>query len=185
MTKISIDNNLLSYFNHFELRQIADINNLYLKTKVIVSVLFKYKYDKSGKPYIEHLTRVSNKLNEEIEKIAGLLHDVLEDTDVTEKDLLEVGIPKEVIEIVKLVTHEKIDKSNMTEEEKLDLYNKDIDRVINSGNIHAIRLKEADMTDNYNPERLKELSEESQTWFHKKYGKQLVKLRNFKGDDNI
>ena len=132
-----------------------------------------------------HLIRVSERLDEPIEKVAGLLHDVLEDTDITEKDLLEVGIPIDVIKIIKLVTHEKIDKSNMTKNEKLELYNKEIDKVINSRNIHAIRLKEADMSDNYDLERLKKLPQDKQEWFHEKYGKQLVKLRKIKGEMNI
>lgn len=178
-------NNLLNYFTEVELKIITEMKDLYVKSKVIVTELFKDKKDKAGKPYLWHLLRVSNSLDLEIEKIAGLLHDVLEDTEITEMDLLEVGIPKEVIEIVKLVTHDKIDKSNMTKEEKLDLYNKEIDKVINSGNIQAIRLKEADMSDNYDLDRLKELPPDKQEWFHEKYGKQLVKLRKVKGEMNI
>ena len=73
----------------------------------------------------------------------------------------------------------------MTKSEKLELYNKDIDKIINSGNIHAIRLKEADMSDNYNIERIKQLPQAKQEWFHEKYGKQLIKLRKAKGDMNI
>ena len=185
MNKISNDNNLLKYFSMRLLLQVASINSLYFKANLIVSVLFENKVDKAGHPYIWHLTRVSERLNDPIEQVAGLLHDVFEDTDITEKDLLEVGIPQDVIEIVKLVTHDKIDKSNMTKSEKLELYNKDIDKIINSGNIHAIRLKEADMSDNYNIERIKQLPQDKQEWFHEKYGKQLVKLRKAKGDMNI
>ena len=185
MNKISSDNNLLKYFSMRHLLRLSSINSLCFKANIIARVLFENKFDKAGKPYIGHLIRVSERLSEPIEQVSGFLHDVLEDTDVTEKDLLEVGIPIEVIEIVKLVTHDKIDKSNMTKSEKLELYNKDIDRVINSGNIHAIRLKEADMSDNYDPERLKLLPQEKQEWFHEKYGKQLIKLRKVKGDMNI
>ena len=175
-------NNLLNYFSETELKIISEMKDLHLKCTTIVTELFKDKKDKAGHPYLWHLLRVSNRLDLEIEKIAGLLHDVLEDTEITEKDLLEVGIPKEIIDIVKIVTHDKIDKSNMTKEEKLELYNKEIDKVINSGNIHAIRLKEADMSDNYDPDRIKELPQDKQEWFHEKYGKQLVKLRKVKGE---
>ena len=65
----------------------------------------------------------------------------------------------------------------MTQEEKLALYDSEIDSVINSGNYDASMLKEKDMTDNYNPERLALLPSDKQEWFHKKYGKQLVKLK--------
>lgn len=169
-------NNLLNYFTDVELKIITEMKDLYLKSNVIVTEIFKDKKDKAGHPYLWHLLRVSNSLDLEIEKIAGLLHDVLEDTEVTEYDLLEVGIPEEIIEIVKIVTHDKIDTSNMTKEEKLKLYSDEIDKVINSGNIHAIRLKKADMSDNYDKERLKELPLEKQQWFEEKYGKQLIKL---------
>ena len=180
MIKNFCGNHLLDYFTYEELDEISKMNNQYLKAKLIVTILFKDKVDKAGKPYLEHLIRVSGKLNEEIEKVAALLHDTLEDTEITEKDLLEINFPLEIIEIVKLVTHDKIDKSNMTKEEKLLLYNKEINKVINSGNIHAIRLKEADMSDNYDLNRLKDLPQEKQEWFHMKYGKQLIKLRNAK-----
>jgi hypothetical protein len=37
-------------------------------------------------------------------------------------------------------------------------------------------IKKADMSDNYNKERLKELPLDKQQWFEEKYGKQLIKL---------
>lgn len=176
------NNNLLKYFTLYELIEITNEDNLLNKAEIIVTTLFEDKIDKSGKPYVNHLFRVSRRLDNMIEKVAGLLHDTVEDTEVTFEDLSEVGFPNEVIEIVRLVTHEKIDKSNMTKSEKLELYNRDIDKIINSGNIHAIRVKEADMSDNYDPNRIENLPEEKQEWFHEKYGKQLVRLRKVKGE---
>ena len=178
-------NNLLKYFSQEQLEKISKIDNLYLKAQIIITILFKDKVDKAGAPYIEHLYRVSSKLREPIEKVAALLHDTVEDTEVMFEDLIEVGFPNEVLDIVRLVTKDDIDKSDMTKEEKLQLYSEEIDKIINSGNIHAIRLKEADMSDNYNLDRLKELPEDRQEWFHQKYGKQLVKLRKVKGEKNI
>lgn len=171
------DNRFFNYFTYDELVDLYNISDLYVKAKVIVSELFKDKVDKAGKPYIGHLISVSDKLDDYSEKVAGLLHDTLEDTDIRYEDLLKIGFTEEILEIVKLVTKENIDTSNMTKEEKLHNYNKKIDSIINSGNIHAIRLKIADMSDNYNPERLKELPEEKQEWFREKYKKQLEKLR--------
>lgn len=171
-------NNLLNYFSKQELEQIEKIKDLYARAFVIASIVFKDKKDKAGKPYFEHLFRVSLKLDEEIEQVAALLHDIVEDTEVTFRDLLEIGFPVEVLEIVNLVTKPNIDTSSMTKEEKLKLYSDEIDKIINSGNIHAIRLKRADMSDNYNKERLSELPQEKQEWFHEKYGKQLIKLNS-------
>lgn len=176
------NNNLLNYFTKKQLSDIEQFDNLYAKAFIISTVVFKDKKDKAGKPYFNHLFRVSMSLDEDVEQTAALLHDIVEDTEITFKDLLEIRFPLEVLEIIKLVTHDKIDKSKMTKEEKLKLYNDEIDKIINSGNIHAIRLKEADMSDNYNLNRLKELPRDKQEWFHKKYGKQLIKLRKVKGE---
>lgn len=170
------NNNLLNYFTKGALYEIEKLKNLYTKAFVIASKVFEDKKDKSSKPYFNHLVRVSSKLNEEIEQVAALLHDIVEDTEVTFKDLLEIGFPVEVVEIVKLVTKPEIDTSNMTKEEKLKLYSDEIDSIIESGNIHAIRLKQADMSDNYDKERLKDLPLDKQQWFEEKYGKQLIKL---------
>jgi len=50
-------------------------------------------------PYIEHPIRVAKKL-QGMSKIAGLLHDVIEDSPMTSKDLLNLGIPEVVVEAV-------------------------------------------------------------------------------------
>lgn len=179
-------NNLLNYFTKKELERIEQIKDLCVRAQVLTYIVFKNKKDKAGKPYFNHLLRVSLALDEEIEQAAAFLHDIVEDTEVTFKDLLEIGFPVEIVEIVKIVTKPKIDTSNMTKEEKLKLYSDEIDSIINSGNIHAIRLKKADMSDNYNKDRLKELSSEKQDWFEEKYGKQLIKLnRVIEGDRNL
>ncbi len=170
------NNNLLNYFTKEELYNIEKIDNLYARAFIITSEVFKEKTDKAGKPYFDHLFRVSLELDEDIEQTAALLHDIVEDTEVTFKDLLEIGFPVEVVEIVKLVTKPEIDTSNMTKKEKLKLYSDEIDSIIESGNIHAIRLKKADMSDNYDKERLKSLPLDKQQWFEEKYGKQLIKL---------
>lgn len=175
-------NNLLNYFTNKEYEIIKDNKNLIEKARTIVIKVFENKKDKSGKPYINHLLRVSDRLDTEYEKTAGLLHDIIEDTIVTSDDLIEIGFPKEIVEIVKLVTNKKIDKTNLTKEEKLKIYNDKIDAIIKSDNISAINLKEADMTDNYDLNRLKDLPSEKQEWFHEKYGKQLIKLRNAKNN---
>lgn len=170
--------NLLKYFTKEELEYIRNINNLYLKALAIVDRLFKDKKDKANKPYIYHLYRVSNSLVDLKEKVAALLHDTLEDTCVSYEDLIEVGFPKEILDVVVLVTNDK--ELNLSREEKLKIYDEKIDKIINSNNIHAINLKEADMQDNCNEDRLRELPLDSQEWFREKYGKQLIKLRKAK-----
>jgi len=62
-------------------------------------------------------------------------------------------------------------------EERLIRYNKEIDRIIESGNDLALELKIADMSDNYNDDRLKKLPLETIIWFNEKYAENLVKLK--------
>ena len=170
-------NGLLKYFKDTELKLIKDTPDLLLKSKALVHILFSDKIDKAGKPYIEHLYRVSDKMTTLDGKVAGLLHDVVEDIDgVSFDDLIDIGIPLNIIEVLKLVTKEE-NIQILNKYEKLDKYNKEIDNIIISGNKLALELKIADMSDNFDPSRLQELSIEQQYWFNKKYGENLKKLR--------
>lgn len=174
-SKISENNKLLLYFDMELLEKIKNVRDQYLKAAVIVREVFKDIIDKSGSPYLNHLYTVSQS-DDHISSVAGLLHDIIEDTDITALDLLEVGIDRNIVETVFIVTKPKRERINMTEEERLEAYNKEIDGIIESGNIHALRLKVRDIRNNFNPERLKLLSSEKQEWFNKKYSKNLKKL---------
>lgn len=63
--------------------------------------------DKSNKPYIFHLLYVMNNLDDLKAKIVGVLHDILEDTDITRNDLLNYGFSKEIIHSVEVLTKSK------------------------------------------------------------------------------
>lgn len=178
-----IKNNLLNYFTKEDLLQLKKLDDLYAKAFVMTATVFKNKKDKSDEPYFDHLFRVSQKLDDEKEQVAGLLHDILEDTEITEDDLKNFGIPQDIIDIVKIVTKPVVDKTKSNEEERLKLYDEEINKIIATNNIHAIRLKYADMTDNFNPDRINKLPKEKQEWFNKKYGPQLVKLKTKKEGD--
>ncbi|MDR3216231.1 MAG: HD domain-containing protein [Clostridiaceae bacterium] len=56
--------------------------------------------DKTGKPYIWHPLTVASFCKSEKAKIAAVLHDVIEDTDVTAADLLKAGIDADVVDAV-------------------------------------------------------------------------------------
>lgn len=62
--------------------------------------------DKAGRPYIEHPRAVAAALAEHGDHavMAGLLHDVVEDTPITLADLLAAGYPLEVVDAVDAVT---------------------------------------------------------------------------------
>lgn len=174
-SKISEENKLLRYFSKEDLEKISEMDDQYLKASVIVRRVFANILDKAGNPYIDHLYTVSQS-DDYISSVAGLLHDIIEDTNITALDLLEVGIDRDIVETVFIVTKPKREKANMTEEERLEAYNKEIDDIIESGNPHALRLKMRDMKNNYDQKRLELLSSEQQEWLGKKYSNNLKKL---------
>lgn len=67
---------------------------------------FEYKTDKSGEPYIMHCLRVMNGMNTNDEKVIAILHDVVEDTEVTFEELLNLGFSYGVVADILLLTHE-------------------------------------------------------------------------------
>lgn len=60
--------------------------------------------DKAGQPYILHPLRVMLRVNTEQERIAAVLHDVVEDTTVTLEQLAAEGFPAAVITAVEALT---------------------------------------------------------------------------------
>ena len=63
--------------------------------------------DKSGLPYIFHPFHLAEQMDDEDSVIVALLHDVVEDTDVSVNGLEEMGFSERVIEAIKLMTHQK------------------------------------------------------------------------------
>jgi len=53
------------------------------------------KVDDKGSPYINHALE---------EKMAAVLHDVVEDTEITLQDLCDAGFSREVVETVEILT---------------------------------------------------------------------------------
>jgi len=60
--------------------------------------------DKAGQPYILHPIRVMLRLDGVDERIAAVLHDIVEDTDVTLEDLATEAFSEVVIHAVKALT---------------------------------------------------------------------------------
>ena len=77
-------------------------------TKLAMKIAFeahKEQVDKSGTPYIYHPIHLAEQMEDEYTICAALLHDTVEDSDITFEDLSEYGIPVDVIEALKLLTH--------------------------------------------------------------------------------
>lgn len=62
--------------------------------------------DKTGVPYIFHPLHLAEQMEEEISCCAALLHDTVEDTEIT-LETLAADFPPEVVEAVGLLTHEE------------------------------------------------------------------------------
>ena len=63
------------------------------------------QFDYNGIPYIFHPIHLAEQMDDEISCCAALLHDVVEDTDITMEELSR-EFPPEVIDAVKLLTHD-------------------------------------------------------------------------------
>ena len=63
--------------------------------------------DKAGIDYIQHPLYVASQVKTEQEKAVALLHDVLEDSDITAADLLAYGLSNEVVTAVQTLTKKK------------------------------------------------------------------------------
>ena len=103
--------------------------------------------DKSGQPYILHPFRVMLRLDTEDEMIAGVLHDVIEDSDMTLEDLKEQGFPQNIIDAVDAV-------SRRGGESYEEFFNRTMDNPL------AVKVKKADLEDNMDVTRLEDVKPE-------------------------
>ena len=63
------------------------------------------QYDRTGLPYVFHPYHLAEQMEDEYSTVAALLHDVVEDTDITFEELEGEGFPDEVMTAVRLLTH--------------------------------------------------------------------------------
>jgi (p)ppGpp synthase/HD superfamily hydrolase len=107
----------------------------------------KGQQDKNGSPYILHPLRLMTRMGSAIDKIVAVLHDVVEDTPVTIRDLKEKGFSSDVLDAVDCLTRRK--------DETYDAF---IERC--KANPIAMRVKIADLEDNMDIRRFDTLRAE-------------------------
>ncbi len=123
------------------------------------------QYDKGGSPYILHPLAVMNLLSNENERILALLHDTVEDTDVTNEEVRE-GFGDVIADALDCLTHRK----NETYEEY-------IDRV--ASNPLSVDVKLADLRHNMDLSRIPDPTEKD--WERiRKYKRVREKLARYK-----
>jgi (p)ppGpp synthase/HD superfamily hydrolase len=118
---------------------------------------------KDGTPYISHPIRVAVRCTTPIEKTAALLHDVIEDSDITIEELRELGFSQVILDIVDKLTKRPGEK-----------YADFIERI--STDAIAVQVKIADIADNLEDQSA--LDPEEAEFLKKRYTKALEVLRN-------
>ncbi|MEI6428405.1 MAG: HD domain-containing protein [Pseudanabaena sp. ELA607] len=97
--------------------------------------------DKAGQPYIQHPLTVMERVDSPEAKIVAVLHDTIEDSEVTIEDLIQAGFTSEIIDAVQAITkcpHES--------------YEEYLDRVMS--NPLAMTVKIADVSHNMDLSRI-------------------------------
>lgn len=102
--------------------------------------------DKAGVPYIFHPIHVSNRCSTDEERITALLHDTIEDTEVTAEYLLMEGFPRNIVDAILSVTRNE---------------NESYEDFIRRSRLNPIgrQVKLHDLEDNMDITRLNELTE--------------------------
>ena len=157
---------LKNYFEESKYEHIKNMEDLVMKATVIVTDLFKNDIDKGGNSYLLHLLYVYSGVKSKEEKTIAMLHDILEEKEVSSEDLIEVGFSKNIVNDVLILTK---DKSISYEEY--------IDNIIKNGSIESIRVKLADLDNNMDISRIKNPTEVDYDRINNKYIPAYEKLK--------
>ena len=122
------------------------MNSVFETALEIALKAHKGRVDKNEMAYILHPLAVAGLLDSLELKTIAVLHDTIEDTDVTAEYLLEKGIPKHIVEAVQLLTK--------PEDEEYELYLRRVKE-----NPLAKQVKQADLANNTDPKRASGLNE--------------------------
>ena len=122
------------------------MNSVFETALEIAVKAHKGQVDKNGEAYILHPLAVAGLLDSLELKTIAVLHDTIEDTDVTAEYLLEKGIPKHIVEAVQLLTK--------PEDEEYESYLRRVKE-----NSLAKQVKLADLANNTDPKRTSGLNE--------------------------
>lgn len=123
-------------------------NELVRRALMIARTAHEGQRDKAGQPYINHPCRVSQSrwCQGTEEQVVALLHDVLEDSEITAHELIVYGIPKRLVESIQCLTRQPNER-----------YSDFIDRCCSDP--IAAKVKLADLEDNLDITRLEEVNE--------------------------
>ena len=141
-------------------------------TRLALKVSFeahKDQVDHSGTPYVYHPYHLAEQMTDETTTCIALLHDVVEDTDITLAQLSEMGFPDIVVEAVGVLTREHSVP-----------YQEYIKRVKSNPLARIVKL--ADLEHNSDMSRLQEIDERSKS-LAKRYEKARACLMEANEDE--
>ena len=75
------------------------------KAYIIAFEAHRDQLDKTGLPYIHHPLHLAAQMTDEVTTCVALLHDVVEDSDMTFEELEKLGFGGEIIDALRLLTH--------------------------------------------------------------------------------
>ena len=125
----------------------------------------KGQTDKGGDEYIFHPVTVALLCDSAKAKAVALLHDTMEDCDVTYEEIRE-ALGEEIADAVKLLTH---DLGQQVIDDWLADYHAYVRGIKESGNRLAIEVKKADLTMNMDFSRIPDPTNYDEERIEKKY----------------
>ncbi len=127
----------------------------------LATVTLRGRLDLMGGAVVDHSARVAESfdaVSDNVRHCAAWLHDVLEYSDVTERDLLDAGLSPDIVDIVTLLTR----RADVTEEDWLS-------RVASHPDARAVKL--AALADNSAPWRSRRLDSPIRNDLEQKFGR--------------
>ena len=138
------------------------------KLKQAINIAVEYhsgQKDRAGEPYIQHPLRMMMKMKTAEEKITAVLHDVVEDSNITIDNLRKEGFSENILKAVDALTKRKGES-----------YKKSIERVKKYP--LAVKVKIADFEDNMDIRRLNRITENDRKRLNRylKYYREIKRL---------
>ena len=146
---------------------VKESDNILYKALEISSIVFKHDVDKGGLPYSIHMLYVYRHVDTIEEKVVALLHDIMEEKNITEEELLDIGFSKKIVDDIKILTRVKPSE-----------YNDYIDNIIKNGSREALSVKLADVKHNMDMSRIKNPTVKDYERVEKRYAPAYTKILN-------
>ncbi len=120
---------------------------IYKRSLELVKKSFHDKCDKANTNYMNHLQHVSQDFKNDRKRSMALLHDILEDTEVTSSDLKALGYDESFIEVLQILTN------------TYETYDEYIQHLLDSNNKDAFEIKMKDLLHNMDLTRVDKITQ--------------------------